>query len=85
MTIEVKIIEWVSEMESLHSDTSTSAEARKGVLREYLAIAGTTGAFFGGFDGMKQLHDACEAMTGNNNEIGYVLNRVWDGIGGWLS
>ena len=44
---------------------------------------GLTASFFGGFDGMKKLHDAAEAATGCTNEIGYVLNLAWDRIGGW--
>ncbi len=36
-------------------------------------------------DGMTKLHDACEAMAGNRNEIGDVLNRAWDQIGGWYA
>ena len=46
---------------------------------------GLAASFVGGFDGMKKLHDAAEAATGDTNEIGYVLNRAWDRIGGWAS
>lgn len=44
---------------------------------------GRTAAWFGGFDAMKKLHDAAEETVGNNNSVGYHLNWMWDGIGGW--
>lgn len=48
-----------------------------------IRVSGHTAAFFGGYEAMKQLHDAAEELVGNDNSIGRVLNNEWDGIGGW--
>ena len=66
-----------------YSKRSAAAEAARDQVREKIEIIGRAAAFFGGFDGMTKLHNQCEAMTGKTNEIGDVLNRTWDGIGGW--
>lgn len=52
-------------------------------LRDHIRVAGATAAFFGGFDAMEQLHNAAEELVGGNNSVGYWLNYMWDGIGGW--
>lgn len=54
-------------------------------LRKEVKTIGMTAAFFGDYDGMKKLHDACEALVGNDNSVGYWLNTMWDGIGSWCS
>lgn len=59
-----------------------SEEAAQQII-DKLRLIGRTAAFFGGYDGMKRLHDAAEALVGSDNSIGYRLNYVWDGIGGW--
>lgn len=53
----------------------------------YLEIraAGHAASFFGGYDGMKALHDACEDLVDDDNSVGGHLNHLWDMIGGWLS
>lgn len=53
------------------------------VLLGKIHTAGRTAAFFGGYDSMKQLHDAAEKLVGSDNSVGYWLNLMWDGIGGW--
>jgi hypothetical protein len=50
-----------------------------------LRLIGYTADFFGGFDGMKKLHDAAERLVDNDNSIGYWLNSMWDRIGSWCS
>lgn len=50
-----------------------------------ICTAGRTAAFFDGYRGMKRLHDAAEKLVGNDNSVGYWLNRLWDGIGDWLA
>lgn len=85
MNIEEQLIGLVRDMIRLRGDTSSSAETERDQVREKIQIIGRTAAFFGGFDGMTKLHDKCEAMTGNRNEIGGVLNLAWDRIGGWCS
>lgn len=52
-------------------------------LFDKLRTIGRTAAFFGGIEAMNQLHDAAEACVGNDNSVGYWLNQMWDGIGGW--
>jgi hypothetical protein len=53
------------------------------VLLEMIWIVGCTAAFFGGYQRMKELHDAAETHVENDNSVGYWLNQMWDGIGGW--
>lgn len=83
MNIQEQLIGLSRDMIRLRGDSTTTATAERDKAREQIQLIGRTAAFFGGFDGMTKLHDACEAMTGNTNEIGDVLNRAWDGIGGW--
>lgn len=59
--------------------------AEGAAIRETLYTVGRTAAFFGGYAGMIALHDAAESLVGNNNSVGYVLNWMWDGIGGWMA
>lgn len=66
--------------------TPDQRRSTKGLaLRKEVELIGKTAAFFGGYDGMKRLHDACEQLVGNDNSVGYYLNHMWDGIGGWCS
>lgn len=83
--IQEKLIALARQLITLRGDHSEKAESERDLVREKIQIIGLTAAFFGGFHGMTKLHDACEAMTGNRNEIGEVLNRAWDGIGDWCS
>ncbi|MEW5891250.1 MAG: hypothetical protein AB1768_19955 [Pseudomonadota bacterium] len=75
------LVEMVREYEKPDQDERRGDTGK--VLLEKIRTAGRTAAFFGGFDGMKQLHDAAEALVANDNSVGYWLNRMWDGIGGW--
>lgn len=83
MEIEEQLIGLCRRMIELRGDGSAEATKERGQVRELIRVTGRTAAFFGGSGCMTKLHDACEAMTGNRNEIGGVLNRGWDGIGGW--
>lgn len=83
MLIQDQLIAFSLEIEGLRGNTSPDATERRDVVRENIKIIGRTAAFFGGLDAMKKLHDACEDKTGQRNEVGNVLNRTWDGIGGW--
>lgn len=85
MDIQEQLIGLCRDMIRLRGDASRDANAERDQVREKIQIIGRTAAFFGGFDGMTKLHDACEAMTGNRNEIGDVLNRAWDQIGDWCA
>lgn len=83
MNIQEQLIVFSREMIHLRGKTTATAEAERDQVREKIQLIGRTAAFFGGYDGMMKLHNACEASTGNSNEVGDVLNRAWDGIGGW--
>ena len=78
MNIQQQLIALVKEYESHERD-----DPKRGPLLMKLRLIGQTAAFFDGYDGMKRLHDAAEAIVGCDNSIGYTLNYVWDGIGGW--
>ena len=75
------LVALVQAFERLDSSQRRSAEGQ--ALKEKIQIAGMTASFFGGFAAMKRLHDAAEALVGNDNSIGYRLNYMWDGIRGW--
>jgi hypothetical protein len=81
--IEVQLIALARRMTELRGVSGVDAE--RDAVREAIRTIGRTAVFFGGFDAMKRLHDAVEAMTGATNEIGFELNFAWDGIGGWWS
>lgn len=83
MNIQEQLIGLARDMVRLRGNSADQASTERDQVREKIQIIGRTAAFFGGFDGMTKLHNACEEMTGNRNEIGDVLNRAWDGIGGW--
>lgn len=76
-------------VELVRSFERMSAEKRNGEageeLLEMIHSIGYTAAFFGGFEAMKKLHDAAEAYVDNDNSVGYWLNQMWDGIGGWFA
>lgn len=50
---------------------------------EKIHTVGHTAAFFGGWEAMKKLHDAAVELENADNRVGYWLNLMWDGIGGW--
>lgn len=81
MTIENTVVELVKEYDAMNS--SERGEDRGQAIRKDIRLIGTTAAFFGGADGMTELHDAAEALVGKDNSVGYWLNKLWDGIGGW--
>jgi hypothetical protein len=54
-------------------------------LLDQVKVAGATAAYFGGFDAMEKLHNAAEGLVGEDNSVGYWLNYMWDGIGGWAA
>ena len=85
MNIQEQLIGLTGDMIRLRGTSTAQADSERNQVRDKIQIIGRTAAFFGGFDGMTKLHNACEAMTGNCNEVGDVLNRAWDGIGGWFS
>lgn len=85
MDIQEQLIGLARDMIRLRGNSTVEADAERDQVREKIQIIGRTAAFFGGFDGMTKLHDACETMTGNRNEIGHVLNLAWDGIGVWCA
>jgi hypothetical protein len=80
MKIENELIQLTQALTRLRGDSSTDAEVERDAVREKIHIIGRTASFFGGFSGMTELHDACEAIEPGT---GSVLNRAWDGIGGW--
>lgn len=83
MSIEDQIIGLARRLRALRGVVGDEAAVEREAIKETLRTIGLTAAFFGGTGGMTKLHDAVEAMTGNSNEIGEVLNRTWDGVGGW--
>lgn len=83
--IEQSIIEITQELAQLRGRDEFATNARRDELYARLRLVGATAAFFGGWDAMKKLHDAAEALSGNNNEAGYYINRAWDMIGGWAA
>lgn len=87
MPIEQTLVKLVEEYNALKRKESASFAAPddtqiKAVIGK-IHLIGHTAAFFGGYDGMKALHDAAEALVGSDNSVGYILNQAWDGIGGW--
>lgn len=79
--IEGQLIALARRMSEMRGESNVDAE--RDAVREAIRTIGRTAAFFGGYDAMKQLHDAVEDMTGATNEIGFELNFAWSGIGGW--
>lgn len=83
MAIENTIVELVKEYDAMGS--AERANERGQAIVKDIRLIGNTAAFFGGYDGMTRLHDAAEALVDKDNSVGFWLNRMWDGIGGWLS
>lgn len=81
MKIENTIVELIKEYDAMDSDARD--EVRGQVIVKDIRLIGNTAAFFGGYDGMTKVHDAAEALAGKDNSVGYWLNKMWDGIGGW--
>lgn len=78
-----QLVELVRTYEGMSSRERESDEAK--LLLAKVHAAGYTADFFGGFDGMRRLHDAAEELVGNDNSVGYWLNYMWNGIGRWLA
>jgi len=79
-----RLVALVREFEELSSAERGDAEGQ--ALKTQIRLAGLCASFFGGYDGMKRLHDAAEQLVGNDNSIGFRLNYMWDGVGGcWSS
>lgn len=89
-----QLVDWVREFDALKDqrrgmtyrdpmELRDGLDARIDALAERVQVVGLTAAFFGGFEGMRSLHDAAEALVGRDNSVGFHLNRLWDGIGGW--
>ena len=74
--IEQHLVDLVREWDGMDSAERRDSARGKAIL---------PAAFFGGFDGMKKLHDAAEEIVGFDNSVGFWINRLWDGIGGWCS
>jgi hypothetical protein len=81
--IENVLIELVQEWDDM--DKQQRQGARGQAILHDIRLIGQTADFFGGFDGMKKLHDATERMVGNTNAVGFHLNLLWDRIGSWCS
>lgn len=90
----LQLVEWARQFEALKDqrrgltyrdpvDLRDGLDARIDALAERIQVVGVTAAFFGGYDGMRKLHDAAEALVGRDNSVGGILNRLWDGVGGW--
>lgn len=89
-----QLIDWVRQYDGLKQERRAltyrdpmekrdALDERIYALAYRIQVAGVTASFFGGYDGMKRLHDAAEAVVGRDNSVGANLNRLWDGIGGW--
>lgn len=76
-----RLVKLVQNFHQLGGYLSDKPEAE--ALLENIRIVGRTADFFGGYEAMKKLHDAAEELVGNDNSIGYWLNKNWDGIGSW--
>ena len=81
--IEEAIVEMTRELDVLRGQDAPEVNARRDDLYARLRLIGATAAFYGGYDAMKQLHDAVELLVGNTNKAGYYISRAWDKIGGW--
>ena len=82
--IEKKLVALVQEFKSLQGASDEESSIRQDIIREHIELIGETAAFYGGFRGMIDLHDAAEELVGCDNSIGYHLNEMWAGIGRWL-
>jgi hypothetical protein len=78
------IVALVQEWDRMDTEQRRNSGRGKGILHD-IHLIGQTAAFFGDYDGMKELHDAAEALVGRDNSVGYWLNTMWDGIGSWQS
>ena len=59
-------------------------EREKEIYLEQIKSVGETAHFLGGFDAMKELHDAAAYNSDPERyDIADRLNRIWDGIGSW--
>jgi hypothetical protein len=83
MHIEHYLVAAIKTWDQMTPDQRRSAAGEE--LVKEVHLIGKTAAFFGEIEGMDKLHDACEALVGNDNSVGYYLNHMWDGIGGWQS
>lgn len=77
------LVALVNQYDRLDSDKRQSTLGI--TLCDQIRVAGATAAFLGGFDAMEKLHNAAEELVGGNNSVGYWLNYMWDGIGGWCA
>jgi hypothetical protein len=82
--IQERLVDLIREYDGLR-DRKGRDNKRAVEITHEVEVIGSTAAFFGGFEGMEQLHDAAEQIVGNDNSVGYWVNRMWDGIGGWLA
>lgn len=83
MIIEQTLVELVKEYDAMDSNERRADKGQ--AIRKNIQLIGLTAAFFGGYDAMIKLHDAAEELVGSDNSVGYYLNQIWDGIGGWWS
>ena len=83
MDIVQRLVNLVHEWDGM--DTTQRRDPRGLSIRHDIVLIGQTAAYFDGYDGMKKLHDDAEALVGNDNSVGFWLNTLWDGIGGWCS
>lgn len=82
--IEQHLVALVQAWDRMESEQRRNSVSGKAILHD-IHLIGQTAAFFGNYDGMIALHDAAEEIGGNDNSVGYWLNSMWDGIGGWCS
>lgn len=85
MKIEDELVRLAQKLIALQGDSSGQAKLERDQAREKIKFIGSTANCFYGQFGMQYLHDECEALTGNSNQIGQVLNVAWDGIGDWYA
>jgi hypothetical protein len=81
--IDLVIVELVKQWDAM-SGAERETPRGHAILND-VQLIGQTAAFFGGYGAMKKLHDAAENRVGNDNSVGYWINRMWDGVGSWLS
>lgn len=82
-TADELLVELILEWDLMSEDQRKSAQGQR-ILSE-VQLIGITANYFGGYEGMRKLHDAAEARVDNSNQVGYWLNRMWDLIGSWLA
>jgi hypothetical protein len=77
------LVKLTQEWDQMDSDARRGPRGQE--IKHDIELIGIATDHVGGFDAMTRLHNQAEALVGNDNSVGFYLNSMWDGIGGWAS